>query len=65
VKVSLLHAKQAQRGGTHIALSILDSGTRMGWWLGPCLGCFTSIVKEAGLTIGAALNPGSLAHSMV
>ena len=65
VKVSLIHVKQAQKGGTCIALPILDSGTRMGWWLRPCPGCITSIVKEAGLASGAALNPGSLAHSMV
>jgi len=60
-----MHVKQAQWGGICIALPILDSGTRMGWWLEPCPGCFTSIVKEAGLAIGAALNPGSLTHSMV
>lgn len=57
LKVSLIHVKQAQRGGTCKTLPTLDSGTRIGWWLGPCLGCFTSIVKGAGLAIGAALNP--------
>jgi hypothetical protein len=57
VKISLLHVKQPQRGNT---LVLEWSG-----WLGPCPCCFTSIVKDGGLALVAALNPGSLAYSMV
>jgi hypothetical protein len=52
-------------GWTCIALPILTLALEWGRWLGPCPSCFTSIVKEAGVALGAALNRVSLAHSMV
>ena len=36
-----LHSKQVQRGGTHIALAILDTSARECGWLATRPGCFT------------------------